>query len=157
MILITECTKKQTIDLNLRIKQLQDQLDAQQRNNPVTKTATSISKNFRGSSNLIWNKNHPSRNLTNRAPAVNQRFQNMTPRPNTQIRQESTMTRTPQLTINQSTPIVRAQTIKSPTVQLQIEDSMVTPNVAYAPHANASNEPIRKQEWNRSKNKRRKS
>jgi hypothetical protein len=121
--LISDCAKKQTTTLELKIMELRNQLNAQQRNNPVPKTPINISKNFRGSSNLIWNRSHPSRNSSNPAPAGTQRFHCTTTRSNTQITQKSTIARTPQSTINQSMTIAEAapNTLNEP-VRKQIQN-----------------------------------
>ena len=177
--LIKDCTKKQNTSLELRLKQLKDQLDTIQNNNPATKKPENTPKNWQGSSHLIWNRTHPSRNSLNLAPADTQRFQYMTPRSNNMTPRSNNMTprsntKTPQSTINQPMTIVEAapntlnepvrkqiqnrnqyqatswtQTVNSPNAQPLPKDSEATPN--------ASNEPIRKQGWNRSTNKRRKS
>jgi hypothetical protein len=75
--LITECTAKQTSDLQLKVQSLQDQLIDQrtQTNNTYQRN----SKNARGSSHLIWNRTHPSRNTSNQAPADTQRFPQQQP------------------------------------------------------------------------------
>jgi hypothetical protein len=66
--LITECTTKQTSDLRLKVKSLQDQLAV--RRTPTNDTHWRNSKNFRGSSIIIWKRKHPSRNTPNQTTAA---------------------------------------------------------------------------------------
>jgi hypothetical protein len=75
--LITECTAKQTSDLQLKVQSLQDQLTDQR--TPTNNIYQRNSKNARGSSHLIWNRTHPSRNTSNQAPADTQRFPQQQP------------------------------------------------------------------------------
>ena len=75
--LITECAAKQNHDLKLKIQSLQDQLSDQR--TPTNNTHQRNSKNAQGSSNLIWNRLHPSRNTPNQAPADTQRFPQQQP------------------------------------------------------------------------------
>ena len=105
--LILDCTKKQTADLRLHLKSLQDQLKAHRKPNnntprksilkndtlqksiPKDDTLWKPQKNIRGSGNLIWIRKFPSRNTSNQAPADTQRFNQQPPKSTKQTHQQS--------------------------------------------------------------------
>ena len=75
--LIAECASKQNHDLHLKVQSIQDQITEQRTSTINTHHRTP--KNTRGSSNLIWNRVHPSRNTSNQAAADTQRFTQQQP------------------------------------------------------------------------------
>jgi hypothetical protein len=161
--LITDCTTKQTADLRLQVKSLQDQLNAQRKpkddtarkgkpkddtprkNIPQDDTVRKPQKNAQGSCNLIWNRKFPSRNSTNHAPANTQRFNQQTPKSNKRTHQQSqhtTNAQTPRLTPTLNSTSTPRFTPRPNTNSPTSADESVT-----VIQPNASTEPARKKEW----------
>ena len=142
--LISECTRKHTADLRLKLKSLQDQ----QKANPAPNNSTPRlnSKNAHGSSNLIWNRAHPSRNTSNQAAADPRRF----------IQPNTTSTKRTHHQLQHPTKIQTAHPLFTPpphhihqltsTTHTQERDSAVTPN--------DSTKPARKRGWHHSESRR---
>jgi hypothetical protein len=161
--LITECTIKQTADLRLQVKALQDQLKAQhklkddalQKRKPKDNTPQTIiaqddtirkhPKNAQGSSNLIWNRKFPARNSSNHAPADTQRFNQQTPKSNKRTHQQS------QNTINTPNPRPTPTLNSTSTPRFTPRPNINTPTSANVNatiiQPNESTEPAKKRDW----------
>ncbi len=161
--LITECTTKQTADLRLQVKSLQDQLKAQhklkddalQKRKPKDNTPQTIiaqddtirkhPKNAQGSSNLIWNRKFPARNSSNHAPADTQRFNQQTPKSNKRTHQQS------QDTINTPNPRPTPTLNSTSTPRFTPRPNINTPTSANGNattiQPNESTEPAKKRDW----------
>jgi hypothetical protein len=143
--LITECTAKQTSDLRLKVKSLQDQLTDQRTS--TDDISRRNSKNARGSSNIIWNRKHPTRNTPNQAPADTQRFPqqqppNSTKRPHQHLQTSTSTTKTNFL--HRFTPRLNTYPPTSAKSTLAAQPQRKDPG--------ASNELARKRGWRSSEN-----
>ena len=148
--LISDCTKKHTAEPRLKLKSLQDKI----KDKPAPYNDTPA----RGSSNLIWNRAHPSRNTSNQAPADPRRFNQhstMSTKRTHQQLQHPTSTPTPHPRFtpprHHSTPTAHS----TPYSNIYLSTSVNQPQEREsAATLNASNEPARKRGRNHSGNRR---